>query len=392
VTETLDRETTAPAGEELIRRAESLVPLLRANAERAEQLRRLTDDTVRAVEDAGLFRMLQPVRHGGYGTKPATVAKVMTLIASGCPSTAWVMQIYSGIARLAEVLPDEALAEVYASEQPKIAGTFGRAGAVADPVEGGFRIRGGGTWPFNSGCHHADWDLLRLEIVETDGSRTDAFAIVPLSDLTISDDWNVMGASATGSNSVECGDIFIPEHRVSRATMQAFASLRGGELAGAFTVMMPLGMARYALDAFLELARSRGITMLGYGRMIDAPAVQIAVATARVNIALIEAFQHWVLSSLEPGAEPIADEMLPGAGSAGCYRLARQAIEGLYELCPTDGIRLAMPLQRLLRDLHSFTHQGAMAPYVNYERYGRHLCGVDAGPSAFEAPVRKPGT
>ena len=119
---------------------------------------------------------------------------------------------------------------------------------MAEPVEGGFRIRGGGSWPFNSGCHYADWDLLRLQIEELDGSTSDAFAIIPLSDLTICDDWHVMGASATGSNSVESGDVFVPEHRVSRKTMQAFALLRGGDLAGAFTAMLPLGMARYALE------------------------------------------------------------------------------------------------------------------------------------------------
>ncbi len=147
-------------------------------------------------------------------------------------------------------------------------------------------------------------------------------------------------------------------------------------------------MARYALEVFLDLAKSRGVTMLGYERMIDAPVVQVAVATAHLNIKLMEAYQHWLLSSLDPGGPLIDDPMLPGAGSAACYRLAREAIEGLYELCPTDGIRLAMPIQRLLRDLHAFTHQGAMAPYVNYERYGRYLCGVDLGPSVLAATRR----
>lgn len=384
----LQPDIESPSADELLRRADQLIPLLRRNSERAEQLRRLPDETVRAVEEAGLFRMLTPVRRGGYGPAAATVAKVMTSIASGCPSTAWVMQVYSGIARLAEVLPAEALAEVYADEHPRISGTFGRAGAVAVPVPEGFRIRGTGSWPFNTGCHHAQWDLLRLQIDEHDGSVSDAFALVPLSDLTISDDWHVMGASATGSNTVECGEIFIPEHRMSRSTAEAFASLRGGELAGAFTAFLPLGMARCALDSFLELAGTRGITMLAYDRMLDAPAVQIAVATARVNIALIESFQHRVLASLEPDGEPIGDPMLVGAVSAGCYRLARAAIEGLYELCPTDGIRLTMPLQRLLRDLHAFTHQGAMAPYINYERYGRHLCGVDVGTTTYDAARR----
>lgn len=45
----------------------------------------------------------------------------------------------------------------------------------------------------------------------------------------------------------------------------------------------------------------------------------------------------------------------------------------------TDEIRLDRPIQRLLRDLIAFTHQGAMAPDVNWERYGRHLVGASGG-------------
>ena len=120
------------------------------------ELGRLPDENVQAIEEAGLFRMLMPVNRGGYGTDAATAATAMTHIASGCPSTAWVLQIYSGIGRMAESLPEQTLAEIYA-ERPnaKFAGTFGAAGAVCEAVDGGCRIRGRGRWPYNSGCHHA---------------------------------------------------------------------------------------------------------------------------------------------------------------------------------------------------------------------------------------------
>jgi len=69
----------------------------------------------------------------------------LTHIASGCPSTAWVLQIYSGIGRMAEVFPEETLAEIYAeTPNARFAGTFGAAGAVCEAVEGGYRIRGRG--------------------------------------------------------------------------------------------------------------------------------------------------------------------------------------------------------------------------------------------------------
>jgi alkylation response protein AidB-like acyl-CoA dehydrogenase len=379
----LDDETAVPTPEELIKRAQGLIPLLRANGSLADQLGRLPDENVRAVEEAGLFRMLRPANRGGFGTDAATAAAAVTHIASGCPATAWVMSIYSGIGRMAESLPEETLQEVYAGNpEAKFAGTFGSAGATCEAVDGGIRIRGRGSWPYNSGCYHADWDMLRVSIEERDGTTSDAFCLIPLSELTIADDWHVMGAAGTGSNSVECGELFIPERRVSRRIQDAFAALRVGDTGYAFTAALPLGMARYALDAFHDLARGRGIRMLGYEKMYDSPVVQVAVATATSNITMIEAYQHWVLSTLQPGAEPITDPMLTGAGGTNCYKLAREAIERLFEVCPTDEIRLDRPLQRLLRDLIAFTHQGAMAPYVNWERYGRHLVsgGGTAGP------------
>ena len=384
MTETMQNATsTAPGSEELISRAESLIPLLRANAVLAEELGRLPDENVRAVEEAGLFRMLMPANRGGYGTDAATAATAMTHIASGCPSTAWDMQIYFGIGRMAEGLPEETLAEVYAeTPNARFAGTFAAPGAVCVPVDGGYRIRGRGHWPFNSGCHHAHWDLLRLSIEEPDGSISDGFGLIPLSELTIVDDWHVMGAKATGSNSVECGEVFIPERRLSRGVADVFKSLGKGDAGYAFTAVLSLGMARYALEAFHDLAKDRGIRMLGYERMYDSAIVQTAIATAHTNIKMIEAHQKWALSTLQPGAERITDPMQNQASGTLCYKLAREAIERLFEVCPTDEIRLDRPIQRLLRDLIAFTHQGAMSPYQNWERYGRHLVGAN-GPTSL---------
>jgi alkylation response protein AidB-like acyl-CoA dehydrogenase len=376
----LDGKPAAPSSAELISRAQSLIPLLRANAALADRLGRLPDENVQAIEEAGLFRMLMPVNRGGYGTGAATAAAAMTHIAAGCPSTAWVLQIYCGIGRMAEVFPEETLAELYAeTPSARFAGTFGSAGAVCATVDGGCRIRGRGRWPYNSGCYHADWDLLRVSIEERDGTVSDGFCLIPLSELTIADDWHVMGAAATGSNSVECGELFIPERRMSRRIADVFKLLQVGDMGYAFTAALPLGMARYALEAFHDLAKDRGIRMLGYEKMYDSAVVQTAVATAHTNIKMIESYQHWVLSTLQPGAERITDPQLTGAGGTLCYKLAREAIERLFEVCPTDEIRLDRPIQRLLRDLIAFTHQGAMAPYVNWERYGRHLVGAGGG-------------
>jgi 3-hydroxy-9,10-secoandrosta-1,3,5(10)-triene-9,17-dione monooxygenase len=370
-----DRESLV-SPEELVKRAESLVPLLRENAAKAERLRRLPDSTVQALEDSGLFRMAQPVGRGGYGSDARTISKVMTLIASGCPSTTWVMMIYTSVAQLAELLREDALAEIYSGAHPRIAGVFGHTGAVLQRAPGGFRVRGEGYWPFNSGCQHAQWDLLRVMVEEPDGSAWSAFAAVPLSDLTIRDDWQVMGAMGTGSNSVTCTELFVPEHRVAQVPGDVRRLIRP-DVSAAQSVALPLGIARFALQSFLELVSTRGIGHLGYEKMVDAPVVQATAAKAAVDIKLIETYQDWALSALDPtsgGLDP-KDATILSVGSVRCFELARGVVESLYDLCPSGEIHLERPIQRLMRDVHVFQHQHAMTPFINYELFGRKLLG-----------------
>ena len=364
---------TIPSPDELIGRARSLVPLLRANATKAEQLRRLPDETVRALEDAGLFRMLQPVARGGYGTDAVTISRVMTLIASGCASTTWVMSIYSSVAQLAELLSKEALSEIYANPNARIAGVFGKSGAVIEPVADHYRVRGAGRWPFNSGCHHAAWDLLLVQVREANGLTWPAFIAVPMSELTICDDWDVMGAMGTGSSSVSCEELVVPAYRVARVPKDLRSAINS-ELSAAQSCALPLGMARHALESFLELARTSGINHLGYARMADAPVVQTAVAKAAIDIKLIEAFQQSALMARIGGAVPDPSEAaVLSLGSVRCLELARGVIEGLFALAPSAEINRTKSLQRLLRDVHVFEHQHAGAPYINYELYGRRF-------------------
>jgi len=367
----LDREVPTP--EELIARAEALVPLLRRNAREAEQLRRLTDETVQALEDAGIFRMIQPAHRGGYGTDPVTMSKVITAIACGCASATWILMIYISVAQLAELLGEETLAEIYAAPHPRIAGVFGRDGATLVRAEGGYRVRGEGYWPFNSGCRHAAWDLLMCSVEEEDGSRWKAFAGIPTADLEMCDDWDVMGASGTGSNAVRCGEIFIPDHRVAPVP-ENFMGVFRADLSAATSCALPLGMARHALDAFAEIARSSGINHLGYAQMGDAPAVQTAIAMSAADVKLIECYQQWVLSPYTGGPERTeADTALLSAGSTRCIELARGVIERLLALAPSTAIHRTGSLQRLLRDIHVFQHQHAMTPHIAYEQYGRRF-------------------
>ena len=61
---TATRAPTATAAE-LRRRAQALLPQLRARREETDQLRAVPSETIQELRDAGLLRILQPARFGG---------------------------------------------------------------------------------------------------------------------------------------------------------------------------------------------------------------------------------------------------------------------------------------------------------------------------------------
>ena len=55
-----------PTAAELIERARALVPLLAQNVERCEEERRVPDENIDLIKQAGLYKVLQPRMFGGY--------------------------------------------------------------------------------------------------------------------------------------------------------------------------------------------------------------------------------------------------------------------------------------------------------------------------------------
>ena len=61
---------------ELIARARRLVPALRERAERADREGKVPDETIREMQEAGLFRALQPKQWDGYEVDPRTFFEI----------------------------------------------------------------------------------------------------------------------------------------------------------------------------------------------------------------------------------------------------------------------------------------------------------------------------
>jgi alkylation response protein AidB-like acyl-CoA dehydrogenase len=121
----------------LLARAAAIRPILERNADTTDSLRRLADENVQVLLESGLCRLMVPARFGGLQTSIRTYIEVMAEVGRGCGSTAWVASLINVCAWLAALFPEQAQADVWASNRDAwIAGSLAPNGAAV-PVNGG---------------------------------------------------------------------------------------------------------------------------------------------------------------------------------------------------------------------------------------------------------------
>jgi alkylation response protein AidB-like acyl-CoA dehydrogenase len=80
----------------------------------------------------------------------------------------------------------------------------------AVPVEGGYQVSG--RWAFASGIRHAQWVSATTRVVG-DGAAAPTLrrVVMPVAEVHIHDNWQVMGLQGTGSCDFSVTDLFVPE-------------------------------------------------------------------------------------------------------------------------------------------------------------------------------------
>ncbi len=77
----------------------------------------------------------------------------------------------------------------------------------AEAASGGHRLDG--RWVFASGCDYAQWILLG-SIAKGGAAPESRMFLVPMSEVEIVDDWDVLGLRGTGSKSILLKDVMVP--------------------------------------------------------------------------------------------------------------------------------------------------------------------------------------
>ncbi|WP_307783921.1 acyl-CoA dehydrogenase family protein [Streptomyces spinoverrucosus] len=367
--------------------------MLRKNAGDTEIARWIVDENIDILEKAGVFRTAVPERFGGLDLPVEQQAAVLAEIARGCGSTGWVSMVWVSTAWIATLYPDRAQEEVFANGSVRISGGFTPSGTLV-PTEGGYILNG--SWRFNTGVRGAQWNVHAALVEHPDGRHEELFALVPIEDITVADDWDVFGAGGTGSATSTVKDVFVPAHRVvdgavfdasTRDRWNADVKGRNYNLTSyvlATCAPVYLGIAKAALELFVERLPGKAITYTNWTEQREHPHTQIQLAHAVNKVASCEALSRDWLRVMQDradrGEKMTVLEKATVRGQVGyVVQATKEAVETLYGISSASTILRSNPFQRAFRDIEALALHGLLTPVSSLEAHGRVLLGLDPG-------------
>jgi 3-hydroxy-9,10-secoandrosta-1,3,5(10)-triene-9,17-dione monooxygenase len=375
---------------DLVARARALSPVLAARAAKAEQERRVPHESIADIAAAGLFRVFQPERWGGYEMDPATYFEVQLALGEGCMSTAWVYGVVGLHPWLMGLFDDRAAQDVWGKDDTVLICSSLMPTGTAVPAPGGFRLSG--RWKFSSGCEHCGWAYLGGTPAE-DGRLGDrSIFLVPRSDYEIEDTWRVSGLRATGSHDIVVKDAFVPDYRRLR-WIDNFNGVGPGQAVNKSSlyrwifgqiffrgVSTPaLGALQGMLDAFLRYGSAR---VTRGARAVDDPTVQLVVAEVAAAIDEMKTILFRNLRNLgayagrgelPPLAERVAYKFHSALVGERCSLLAAR----LFKTAGGAGLYTDLPFGRILADITA-GRQHISNQYDSIGRnYGAAMFGIE---------------
>ncbi|HEY7362915.1 MAG TPA: acyl-CoA dehydrogenase family protein [Methylomirabilota bacterium] len=378
--------------------ARALAPRIRARAVEIEAARQLPHDLVMEIANARLFKVALSEAEGGLGADILTTLRVIEEVARADGSTGWCLAMGINTFRQSAQFEPAVRRKLFHSDPVGVSAGSANPRGRAVAVPGGYRVTG--HWLFASGCMHSsllhgackvfDGDTPRRRPNGDQEVRIAYFS--PKSLGRIVDTWNVSGMRGTGSHDIVVDDAFVPEeHTFSALDTRARVTgpmnrMHGFDLAGCGFCCVGLGVARAALDAFVELAQSK-IPRSAPGLLRDRVMVQAQVGEAE---ALLRSGRALLFDVVEEMWNTVLARDLVTESQRSDLRMAmthaaQNAARATHMVCVAAGttsIFESSPLERYARDAEVVTRHNQLQ-FVNYEAVGRTLLGLESNSPLF---------
>jgi alkylation response protein AidB-like acyl-CoA dehydrogenase len=378
--------------------ARALVPVLARREAGAVAARSIPSETIADFHRTGILRLLQPRRFGGKQENFWVFSRIIEIFAEGCAASAWVYAVLAEHQWIIACMPDRAQEDVWGEDPLAVAASSLAPRETAQTTSGGWRLSG--RFPFSSGCLHSQWAIIGARCEDAAGNLATRYMLIPMSEIEIVDDWEVLGLRGTGSRTLVLDDVFVPTHRsillrdlydgttpgaVVHPDYPLLRAPRGLVVPFSLTpVAFTLG--RRALDLVarsLSSRISRGTRRLAESEFVQQ---QLGEAAAEIEAAVLvmharrEATRALVDSCAAVPPEAVLRNRRDIAFAAW---QVRRGVERLVELSGARAVYDTDPLQSLWRDVVTICTHTAVSRQVGMVAYGRLLLGLP--PAAGEA-------
>lgn len=396
--------TQAIAGvttDELVDRARQLGPRLRELHPETVRLGKLPVETMDTLRAAGLIQFFQPARYGGPELEWGAQIRVSREIAKACGSTAWITSVVGTHLALVGRFPEAAQDDVWGDGSDPLVSSASAltpgTGGTAARAPGGYTLKG--VWKFASGIDHAAWAMLTAPLGEDESVHL--HCLVPTSEITVVDDWDVTGLRGTGSKQIRIEEpVFIPEHRAMRSEEISGTNAPGAALNHGYvyridfrpyfgTIMLGpvLGAAEGALAEYITATSGRsgerGPEQGGRQLRLSEAAADIAFAGYAVDRMLDVLDRRGVAGEALTRQEWVESMRDRGYATMTCVN----AVHRLLQDMGASGLSEKNRVLWHFRDLCAMASQRGLNWDRNGGAYGRWAFGLPTGRPGLDAPL-----
>lgn len=375
--------------EDMLSAAKSMLPMIRENLNQIDSECQLPADLAEAMAEKGLFGLYVPKVLGGPELDPITAFPVVETISTVDGSVGWCCFNGTALTSAISRITIEAAKELF-GDPPVISGSgSARSGGTATVTDGGYIVSG--RWNYLSGVDHAKCLFLNCDLVdekgpvlEADGRPVSRVVVVPVKDGTVHLVWNTMGMRGTASNDASFSDLFVP---ISHTYERAAPAVHDSPLYNPQTALLmswtlaaanSLGMARGAINAFMELAGAG--TTQSTRSLRDRQTVQTTVGECEAIIGAGRSYVLDAVGALWKSQVAKSPDLMDKAvhaqlAIAHAIRQSVVVVDKLFYQAGTGAIHQANDLERFFRDLH-VGGQHISGTHTNYELGGQALLGA----------------
>lgn len=375
--------------------ARALVPLLERNAAESEHLRRVAPESVQAMIDAGLWRLLTPRSLGGDEAGLRAQVDSLLAVSAADPAAGWVQMVSNAHAWMIGNFPEQCQQEVFADGPDCcVPGTLASQGRAVK-VDDGWQLDG--RWQFASGVDHGDWLLIGAIADQLPDSPTRLLhVIVPKADVVVDDTWHTLGLRGTGSKDVVAEGVFVPEHRAMASKLLFDGESPHGEDGATFFNRLPVlvclsvqlaasvvGIADGALRLHVERTATRRSVYTGTAKAEEA-GVQMRIAESATELHTARMLMQQAADRCDlvarTGDRLTIDERAELKWHASyAVELARRASDRVFAGAGAHAIYNDSLLQSRYRDINTACHHAIVDFDTNAQMYGRVSLGLEPG-------------